>query len=254
MLKVAMTSSNNSRAPFYAAKLTNRWANGDYSLAIGELSAMCKLVALWKDKTRTDVRPVGIGGALRRLLTKTYCSQIKSQFRLLVGDHQLGVLKAGYEKGIHSLRALIPRCKFHGWVVFILDFRNAFNTIDRNLMIKLAAAHSPEIARLARWLYHNESDLITQGDNVVKSSSGVQQGCPLANPLFALVMKYIMDRLRSANLDVKMSFWDDGVLVGSPEATAMAARIIQDLEKETGLSIKWKKCHTHAPSDAIARS
>ena len=80
MLKVAMTATNNSRAPFYAAMLTNRWAKGDYSLAIGELCAMSKLVALWKDDARTDVRPVGIGGALRRLLTKTYCSQIKTQF------------------------------------------------------------------------------------------------------------------------------------------------------------------------------
>ena len=88
---------------------------------------------------------------------------------------------------------------------------------------------------------------------MVRSSTGVQQGCSLANPLFALVMKYIMDKLSSAGLEVKMCFWDDCVLVGSAAAAGAAARIIQDLECETGLSLKWDKCHVHAPSEVIAR-
>ena len=128
-------------------------------MTLGQLTAMCKLVALWKDESKTDVTPVGIGGALRRLLVRAYGNQIKMQLRLLVQDHQLGVLKAGYEIGIHSMRELSLRCIRTGEVVLILDFKNAFNTIDRNLMLKLAASHLPEMTKLARWLYSNESDL-----------------------------------------------------------------------------------------------
>ena len=132
-----------------------------FNLALGEMVAMCKLIALWKDNEQTDVRPVGVGGALRRLLCRTYTGQVREQLKHLVGEHQLGALKAGYEKGIHSLRALIPQCEKEGLVTLLLDFRNAYNTTDRNLMLRLAASDLPEIAKLSQWLYQNESDLVT---------------------------------------------------------------------------------------------
>ena len=76
-----------------ATESVSEWSE----LTIGRLTAMCKLVALWKDENKTDVRPIGIRGALRRLLVKAYSNQIKIQLRLIVQDHQLRVLKAGYE-------------------------------------------------------------------------------------------------------------------------------------------------------------
>ena len=72
----------------------------------------------------------------------------------------------------------------------LLDFANAFNTVDHNLMLRLTAANCPELTNLVRWLYELEPHLVTVGSNTVRSSTGTQQGCTLSNPLFALVMEY----------------------------------------------------------------
>ena len=87
------------------------------------------------------------------------------------------------------MRALVNQAKALGEVVILLYFANAFNSVDRNLMLRLVAAHCPELANLVRWLYELEPHLVTTRGDIVKSSTGTQQGCTLSNPLFALVMQ-----------------------------------------------------------------
>ena len=69
-LKRAMLSSANDNCARTAAHLATRWAKGDLCLTLGELTAESKLIALYKDEKRKDIRPISIGCALRRLLTK----------------------------------------------------------------------------------------------------------------------------------------------------------------------------------------
>ena len=51
-----------------------------------------------------------------------------------------------------------------------------------------------------------------------------------------------------------MFFWDDTALVGTPQAIAEAVIIIQNLSSETGLYLKWKKCHLYGTSASIDKS
>ena len=127
-------------------------------------------------------------------------------------------------------------------------------TVDRNLMLRLATAHCPELVKLTLWLYGREPHLVTTHGDTVKSSTGTQQGCTLSNPLFALTMEFFAQKMRQIDgLQVKQFFWDDTALVGTPEAVATAARIIQNLSPETGLNLKWKKCHLHGAPDVIEK-
>ena len=121
------------------------------------------------------MRPISVGCALRRLLTRAYCSQTRAQ--IIEHKTQIGVLKGGYEVGVHSMRALVTQAKERGEVVIPLDFANAFNSVDRNLMLRLVAAHCPELANLVRWLYELEPHLVTTRGDIVKSSTGTQHGC-----------------------------------------------------------------------------
>ena len=133
----------------------------------------------------------------------------------------------------------------------LLDFANAFNTVDRNLMLRLTAAHCPELTNLVRWLYKLEPHLVTAGGDTVKSSTGTQQGCTLSNPLFALIMEYFAKKLVIDGLRVKQFYWDDTALVGTPEAVSKALEVIRSLSTETGLNLKWKKCHLYGTPELV---
>ena len=51
-------------------------------------------------------------------------------------------MKGGYEVGVHAMRELISQAKIMGEVIILLDFANEFNTVDRNLMLRLTAAYA----------------------------------------------------------------------------------------------------------------
>ena len=46
------------------------------------------------------------------------------------------------------MRAMIEQCKKMGEVIMVLDYKNAFNSCDRNMMLQLVAAHVPKLALL----------------------------------------------------------------------------------------------------------
>ena len=121
----------------------------------------------------------------------------------LVEQHQLGVMQGGYETGIHAMRSLANQCKIDGDVILIMDFANAFNSCNRNLLIKLVATFIPEIAIMAHWLYAEETELFVQNGDTLISSEGVHQGCGLANILFALLMKYVMRHIPKEGVAAK---------------------------------------------------
>ena len=194
-LKRALLADTNKAGAIAASRLATRWARGDFSSSLGELVAEAQLIALYKDKTKTDVRPVGIGCAMRRLLTRAYCAKTKEQIIAHVGKSQLGVLKGGYEVGVHAMRELAKQAKLSREVIMLLDFLNAFNTVDRSLLLKLACAYCPDLAKLTLWLYEREPLLVTSRGDELKSSTGTQQGCTLSNPLFALTMEFLGSKL-----------------------------------------------------------
>ena len=128
--------------------------------------------------------------------------------------------------------------------ITILDFANAFNTVDRKLMLSLASKNCPELVNLTWWLYKMEPRLVTNNGHVIRSSTGTQQGCWLSNPLFALIMQHIAGLLRNIDgLRKPLFYWDDTALVGTPKALEAAAQVMDKCGKETGLRLKWNKCH-----------
>ena len=119
-------------------------------------------------------------------------------------------------------------------------------------MISLAARLCPELTNLSWWLYKLEPWLVTSQGDIIRSSSGTQQGCPLSNPLFALTMQFIAEKLQTIDgLRKPLFFWDDTALVGTPEALAQAVNILNQYASETGLRLKWKKCHLHGLPQTI---
>ena len=134
------------------------------------------------------------------------------------------------------MRSLSQSATQIGEGILLLVFANAFNTVDRNLMISLATKLCPELANLTWWLYKLQPLLITTSGDVIRSSTGTQQGCRLSNPLFALTMQFIADRLKTIEgLRKPLFFMDDIALVGTPEALAKASHVMTNFIAETCL-------------------
>ena len=86
--------------------------------------------------------------------------------------------------GVHTKKAQANMCKEDGEVILIIDFSNAFNSCNRNLLMKLAATFIPEIAHL---LYASETEVFVSNGEKIMSSEGVHQGCGFSNILFVLL-------------------------------------------------------------------
>ena len=113
------------------AGLSNRISKGDFSNIVGRITCVARTVALWKDSASTKVRPVSGGGALRKIIVKPHCAQVKEQLRDIVGDNQVGVREGGYETGVHVMRELAKRAMLDGDVILLVDFANAFNACNK---------------------------------------------------------------------------------------------------------------------------
>ena len=84
-----------------------------------------------------------------------------------------------------------------------------------------------------------ETNLITSTGDKVTNSAGVQQGCPLASLAFALVIKWLVERLTHSGLSSTLFFHDDGLLKGTPEALGWAGIFLEEISHVTGLKMKW---------------
>ena len=81
------------------------------------------------------------------------------------------------------MRALAHQATTNRDAILLLDFANAFNSADRNLMISLSARMYPELTNLTWWLYHIEPRVLTSTGDVARSSSGTQR-MPTIKPPF----------------------------------------------------------------------
>ena len=139
--------------------------------------ASARLIGFWKDESKTKVRPIAIGDARRRLLIRAVVTVARGAVADVVDDHQLGLQLGGFEVGCHAMRTWTKICEETGECIFLLDYRNAFNSTDRNLMLKMAGAFAPEVLNLAYFLYSGVPTLMTENGNILRSETGAQQGC-----------------------------------------------------------------------------
>ena len=78
-LKRALLADTRQEGTVAAGRLVTRWVKGDYDRTLCELLAKSELIALYKDDSQRDVRRIGVGCSLRRLLTRAYCSEIQAK-------------------------------------------------------------------------------------------------------------------------------------------------------------------------------
>ena len=94
-----------------------------------------------------------------------------------------------------------------------LDFKNAFNTIERNKLLTAVSEHFPELAHFVFSSYGSTSFLF-HGDTTIESAQSVQQGDPLGPLLFAIS---IFEATSTPKCKFAIWYLDDGTLGGSAQ-------------------------------------
>jgi hypothetical protein len=152
------------------------------------------------------VRPIVIGEAWTRVLSRIVAKRMRSVAAEIFAPHQFGVgIPGGAEIIAHVIhmsehmleddnRALEePRQQ---WAIQTIDFRNAFNSIHRNAIYSQLEIHLPGLIPFFRFIYARPSHIhFNDGTLAAVCGTGVKQGDPLGPLYFALALQPVLVRL-----------------------------------------------------------
>ena len=205
-------------------------------------------------------RPIAVGETIRRWTAKCMAKKAIADTAEYLSPLQLGVrVKGGAEAIIHATSAIYNDDNISTedkWVLQI-DFENAFNSISRARMLEEIRKRCPKAAKWAESCYQSSSHLFF-GKNRLSSSSGAQQGDPLAILFFALVLQPLLERINDQcpTLLLLAFFLDDGTLIGRREELQQAFDILSIESLALGLRLNPSKssiwCGDALPSDIDA--
>ena len=95
----------------------------------------------------------------------------------------------------HSLRDALAQHKDSKLALLKIDFKNAFNLVERDKFIKATAARFPALERWTRWCYSHAPLLLYDHCELFSSRCGVQQGDPLGPLYFCCALQPLVDRI-----------------------------------------------------------
>ena len=158
----------------------------------------CRLIPLSKNP---GVRPIGVCEALRRLLGKAILRVVGPYVREVTGLTQLCAgQKSGCEIAVHALRSLFEeRDSTEG--ILLVDASNAFNSLNRNVMLHNVQALCPAISTCVTNFYRSSAELFVGGETIF-SSEGTTQGDPLSMAIYALATIPLINQAQAAAEDV----------------------------------------------------
>jgi hypothetical protein len=175
--------------------LINLLINGSVPEEVLPFLADNELIAIPKIN---DIRPVGMGGVLRKLASSVVFNATQAEFnKAFFGATQLALHPAGTEDIVHAF-SLVHQTH-PDWDIFAVDADNAFNTANRLKTLTTIQAHYPRALPLMLQMYLKESNgwVFGPADGIsnVPSSEGFHQGDVLATWAYCVGLQPLLLRV-----------------------------------------------------------
>ncbi len=171
----------------------------------------CRLIPL--EKGENDVRPIGIGETLRRIVGKAAVRAIRGDIQAACGSLQVCAgLESGCEAAVHAVRESFEAEETEA--ALLIDASNAFNSVKRECTLQNIATLCPSFYIFLVNTYRRPIRLVIPlWKEEIYSLEGTTQGDPAAMGMYALS---VIPLIRSSAVKTLMQAWyaDDGTGVG----------------------------------------
>jgi hypothetical protein len=128
-------------------------------------------------KKDDSIRPIAVGEVLRRLISKCCVHAVVKDISAILSPLQLGVgIQFGAEAILHSLnRSHLDDTDNHtDTVIACLDFKNAFNMVDRSNFFVQVSKFCPTILAWVQYTYGTGATIFSEKDIII-GSAGVNK-------------------------------------------------------------------------------
>ena len=172
----------------------------------------CRLIPLDKNP---GVRPIGVGEVIRRIIGRNILRCIGNDLEIMGQNRQLCLgQKCDIEHAIHRLRETFELPETEG--LLLIDAKNAFNSLNRDLALKNIQKTCPSIITALQNSYGTPSNLYVN-EKVLLSQEGTTQGNLLAISMYGIALLPLMDLVNEEGVLQKW-YADDGNVAGSIES------------------------------------
>ena len=196
---------------------SNRHGHMSHSERVGVISLIHKGKEL-PTYILSNWRPISLTNVDYKILAKVFSLRTDSVIQKLVGDQQTGFMKgrniAFLHRQIDDVMSIYRKSNTPG-ILLAIDFRQAFDTLNVNCILKSLKAFGfgPNFIRWIRVLNTDRLSCIKNGGHIsgyFNMKNGVRQGCPISPQLFVLAVEILAQKIIQ-DVDIKgLSMYHSG--------------------------------------------